>query len=169
MINPAVKLKNFIKEFSRGRFFRHPIHLMLVHFPAALFPMALMLDICSSYFNDKNLSLFSFYTISAGTILGWAAIIFGAIDLLKIPSDKKVFKTALLHGGLNLLWLFTFTILAGIEIQSYPDINFPSAAKIAAEAFAVAGMLYSNFLGGELVLKYDIGKESLRKEDSKWG
>jgi uncharacterized membrane protein len=138
---------------------------MLVHFPSALLPMAVLLDVSSLYFGDRNLSLFSFYCLCAGTLLGWAALIFGSIDLFKISSGKKSFRTALLHGGLNLLWLFIFTISAGIELKNYPEINYPSAVKIFTEFFAIAGMFYSNFLGGELMLKYDIGKDSIRKED----
>jgi len=156
---------NYLKEFLRGRLFGHPAHIMLVHFPIALFPMGAFFDAASFYFNNTNLSLFSFYSITAGAAAGWTALIFGLIDLLKISPENKAFNTALLHGGLNFLWLTVFTIFAGLGLSTYPYIKVPSIGKLAAELSAAAGMLYSNYLGGVLLLKYDIGKEKSRSTD----
>jgi uncharacterized membrane protein len=139
---------------------------MLVHFPIAFFPMGTVIDALSLHFKDPHLSFFSFLLIAAGAVTGWTALIFGAIDLFKISPGGKAFMTGILHGGLNLLWLFVFTILAGIELSIYPHINFPSAGKLIAEFAAAGGMLYSNYLGGVLLLKYNIGKIS-STEDKK--
>ncbi len=138
---------------------------MLVHFPISFFPMGAVLDAASLYFKDSSLSLFSFYSIAAGAAAGWSALIFGAMDLLKISPENKAFNVGLLHGGLNFMWLFIFTVFAVIEFNAYPDINLPSAGKLIAEFFAAAGMIYSNYLGGVLLLKYDIGKEKFRIKD----
>jgi uncharacterized membrane protein len=158
-------LKNILNGLSRGRLFGHPVHIMLVHFPIALFPMGAVLDAASLYFKDPNLSIFSFYSIAAGAVTGWTALIFGAMDLLKISPENKAFSIGLLHGGLNLLWLFIFSISAGIEFSVYPNINLPSTGKLIAEFFAAAGMFYPNYLGGVLLLKYDVGKEKSRITD----
>lgn len=153
-------MKNIFGELLNGRFLGHPIHMMLVHFPVSFYVTVFMLDVSSIYFKHLQFSLFSFYAICFAVMSGWAAAIFGIIDLFKISSEDKSFKTALLHGGLNLTWISVFTVIAGIELKNYPDIAYPSSGKIIAEFIAAAGMLYSNFLGGELVLKHDIGKKS---------
>jgi uncharacterized membrane protein len=132
--------------------------MMLVHFPASLYIAVFLLDACSLYFEDIQLALFSFYAICFAVASGWTAVFFGIIDLLKISSEDKSFRTALIHGGLNLTWISAFTVIAGLELKNYPEIIFPSTGKIVTEFIAVSGMLYSNFLGGELVLKYDVGK-----------
>jgi len=78
--------------------------------------------------------------------------------LLKISSDNEAFNKALLHGGLNFLWLTIFSVLTGLEIKSYPMIEY-SQVKLLLKIFVVTGLIFSNYLGGELVLKYGIGKK----------
>lgn len=137
----------------------HPVHIMLVHFPIAFFPMSAVLDLLSAIYSNSALSLFSFYSSSAGAILGTFAMIFGAIDLIKIQPKEKHFNAALIHGGLNFLWVIIFGAIAGINFKNYPEINIAGNAQVIIEFLSVAGMIYSNFLGGELVLKYGMGKK----------
>lgn len=132
--------------------------MMLIHFPSALFPASLIADFTAIIFNDNIFFIFSFYAAAAGVIFGFAALIFGVIDLLKLPSASRVFNVALLHGGLNFLWLTVFSILAGMDIKYYPDIEH-STLNLTIKTFVVSGLIFSNYLGGELVLKYGIGKK----------
>ncbi|MEO8399827.1 MAG: DUF2231 domain-containing protein [Ignavibacteriaceae bacterium] len=152
-----------IKGIFKGRFLGHPIHLMIVHFPIAFFPMSAVLDLFSFFYEDKNLALFSFYAESAGVIFGWLALIFGTVDLLKISSKEKAFSVALIHGSLNLTWLIVFTVIAGIQIKFFPPIPVPGITVIVIKFIVVAGILFSNFLGGELLFKYEV----VKKESSK--
>ncbi len=139
----------------------HPVHVMLVHFPIAFFPMSAVLDLLSVIYSNSALSLFSFYSALAGVILGTAAMIFGIIDLIKIPPKEKHFNIALLHGGLNFLWVIIFAAIVLMNFKNYPEINIAGNFQVAIELLAAAGMIYSNFLGGELVLKYGMGKKEL--------
>jgi len=150
---------NFISEFLRGRIFGHPVHMMLVHFPTAFFPMSVILDITSVYSRDDSLAVFSFYSLAAGAIMGWLALTFGAVELLKINPRSNLFVKAITHGGLNLIWMLIFSVISWNGLKDYPNINFPSTGEIIIKISALCGMLYSNFLGGELVLKYDVGKQ----------
>ena len=150
---------SLIKNLTGGRLFGHPIHMMLVHFPAALFPVSAALSIVSFYFINQTISLMNFYIICIGAFWGWIALLYGIIDLLKIKEESKPFKVALVHGGLNTLWLMFFTVLAGIQFKTYPDISVPSLAEVLCSVVVVLGMLYSNFLGGELVLRFQIAKK----------
>jgi uncharacterized membrane protein len=142
--------------------------MMLVHFPSALFPVSLLADFIAIYSGDNSFYTFSFYALAAGTGFGWIALVFGLIDLLKISSDHKAFNKALLHGGLNFLWLITFSVLTGLKLKSYPAIEF-SLSEIIIKSIVVSGLIFSNFLGGELVLRFGIGKlpNSSNKDASK--
>jgi len=148
-----------IKDTTHGKLFGHPIHMMLVHFPAALFPVSAALSVAAYYFNNPSVSLMNFYILCIGTIMGWLALIFGVIELMKIRDNTKPFTTALIHGGLNTLWLMFFSALAGAQFKCYPGIHVPTLSIVICEVIVVIGMLYSNFLGGELVLKYQVAKK----------
>ena len=148
-----------LNDILKGRLFGHPIHMMLVHFPAALFPISAALSFVSYFLNDKILSLFNFYIICIGTAIGWVALIFGVNDLVKINELKLPFKVALIHGGLDILWLSVFSTIAGVQFKYYPQIPTPSLIEVLIEIVVVSAMIYSNYLGGELVLKYGVGKK----------
>lgn len=148
---------NFFSNILKGRFFGHPVHIMLIHFPSAFLPMSTLLDFLSYTNNENTLALFGFYSGMAGSATGIIAALFGAGDLIKISPEKKEFKIALLHGGLNILWISIFSVLVGIQINYYPLIPLPSLSIILIKFIIITGMFFSNFLGGELLLKYGIG------------
>jgi uncharacterized membrane protein len=148
----------FIRSLINGRLFGHPVHMMLVHFPSALLPFSAVLALLAFIRNDDVLALFNFYVLSVGTVIGWMAIIFGIIDLVKLQENKDAFKTGLIHGGLNTLWISVFSVIGGIQIKYYPLIPVPSIAIVVIEAAVFLSMLYSNHLGGRLVLKFGAGR-----------
>jgi uncharacterized membrane protein len=150
-----------LKNILRGRLFGHPIHMMMNHFPAALFPMSAALLIAAYFYGSTIFSLFNFYIICTGTVLGWITLIFGVIDLLKIQEIKEPFKVALIHGSLNTLWLSIFSVIMGVQFKYYPQIPVPSLIEVLIETVVVLAMVYSNYLGAELVLKYGIGKKNI--------
>jgi uncharacterized membrane protein len=150
---------NNLNNILKGKLFGHPIHMMLVHFPAALFPLSAAFALISFLLHNSELALFNFYIICSGSGMGWLALIFGVIELLQIQEMKAPFKIALIHGGLNSLWVSVFTILAGAQFKFYPIIPLPSLTQVIIEIVVVLMMLYSNFLGGELVLKHGVGKK----------
>jgi uncharacterized membrane protein len=149
-------ITKFIIDLTKGRFLGHPVHTMLIHFPAALFIFSAIADVLSLYFGNSSISYTAFLTGITGAILGWAAAIFGLIDLLKIDSKSNAFKIALWHGGLNLLWLSVFSVLTGSQIANYPLINIPGISFIIIKLIVVIGLLVSNFLGGQLIYKYKV-------------
>jgi len=135
--------------------------MMLVHFPAALFPVSAVFSLLSNVRYDPELALFNFYIICSGALVGWAALIFGIIDLIKIQGTDKRFMIGIIHGSLNILWLSFFSVLAGIQLKYYPSVPVPSLPIVLVEIFVVSSMIYSNHLGGELVLKYGAGRDMI--------
>ncbi len=132
--------------------------MMLVHFPSALFPVSLIADLAAIIYGEHTFYTFAFYSAVAGIAFGWLALLFGVIDLLRIPPEHSAFYIALIHGGLNFFWLILFSIVIGMEIKTYPETGY-SSMKLIVKLAAVTGLLFSNFLGGELVLKFGIGKK----------
>ena len=147
-------------DVLKGKVFGHPVHMMLVHFPAALFPFSAAVSLAALIYSSSELALFNFYIICTGTVMGWLALVFGLIELMQILNEKRTIKTVLMHGGLNTLWLCIFTVIAGVQLKYYPGIPVPSVTQVITELIVVSVMIYSNYLGGELVLKYGIGKKT---------
>jgi len=151
-------LKRLIEDLLKGKLFGHPVHMMLVHFPSALLPVSLIADFAAIFYGENNFYLFAFYSAVVGTAFGWLALLFGVIDLLSIPPEHSAFNKALIHGGLNFFWLILFSVYTVMEIKTYPEIGY-SSLKLIVKIAVVTGLLFSNFLGGELVLKFGIGKK----------
>jgi uncharacterized membrane protein len=148
---------SFIKNLLKGRFFDHPLHVILIHFPIALLPLCAALDFYA-YLNDDNyFAGLGFYSGLLGTASGLIAAIFGAMDLIRIKDDAKVFSKALLHGGLNILILSVFGIIIGVRFNNYPAIEPVNIFILVFEIVSVGALLYSGYLGGDLVISHGIG------------
>jgi uncharacterized membrane protein len=149
-------IARFIISLSKGRLLGHPVHSMLIHFPAALFFFSALTDVISFYYKASPYAFSSFLSGIAGTAFGWIAAIFGIIDLLKISPQSKAFNVALIHGGLNLLWLSLFSVLVGLQLKFYPFIELPALSVIIIKIGIITGMIVSNYLGGQLIYKYKV-------------
>lgn len=141
----------------QGRLFGHPIHAMLVHFPSAFFPAALLFSILSYYFHDPLFAKVEFYMLGLGVFFGVLAVCFGAIDYIKIPSSHAGWQKATWHASLNVLWLIVLGTILGVEAKSYPDLPIPSITHCIVLLVTVLGLIFSNYLGGELVFHHKIG------------
>ena len=81
-------MNNALKDILKGKAMGHPVHIMLVHFPVAFFPMSAVLDLLSIIYSNSALSLFSFYSSAAGVIFGIIAIILGIMFFFNIIKSK---------------------------------------------------------------------------------
>lgn len=148
-----------IKQLFNGRFLGHPIHLMLIHFPIAFLLLSAVLDLISLIQRSNYFSELGFYSSVIGIAAGLFAAIFGIIDLLKIKNDPALLGKALTHGGLNVLWIMIFAVIAGIQFKDFPNFEISSFTVVLIKLFCVIGILFSNYLGGQLIFKYDILKK----------
>lgn len=154
----------FFAQLLRARIAGHPLHSMLVHFPSALFPMSLIFDIISVVMQNQCLACAAFYCIGGGLLLGLAAACAGAIDYSHLPSTNPAWNKASLHALLNVLWIILFAIIFGLKSKSYPNIALASPIEIIISAIGVIGLIYSNYLGGDLVFRHQLGFD---KQDQK--
>ena len=143
------------------KLFGHPIHLMLVHFPVALFPFEFVCAFLALYMGDKVFVNTSFYAMMGGVILGWLAITFGALDLISIFKDKpNAVKTALSHSIINTCVIIVYTVLAYSQYKNYPSLKMDSVTILIVKAGIINLMFLGNYFGGSLILKYKVAVEN---------
>ena len=139
----------------------HPIHVMLIHFPSALFPMELVCYFIYYFTGQLSFANAAFYAMAGGVGLGWLAVCFGAFDLIKISPDRtEVMKKALIHGGINITVVIIYTIFFYSLYKNYPVLPSASLGLVIVKALVIVGMITGNFLGGSLVLKDRVGAEN---------
>jgi uncharacterized membrane protein len=138
---------------------KHPLHLMLIHFPTALLPMDLVLSYLFYRTGTESYGSAAFYCLLGGTALGLLSGITGFIDLILIK-DRTAMAAALVHGGINLTAILVFSVFAYKSWNMYPQIQTPTIAILSIKLATVIFMLIGNYLGGRLILKHHIAIES---------
>ena len=136
------------------KIFGHPVHLMLVHFPSALFPMDLICSLAANYVLTDQLVNTSAFAMLGGTAFGWLAAITGMFDLIGVSRNKPAsVKKALIHGSINSVVLIGYTLLSLIFIKNLPEFIKDSGTVLTIKIFLVLLLIVGNFIGGSLVLE----------------
>ena len=133
-------------------FLGHPVHVMVIHFPVALWPAHFALHVCGHLLPAGVSAIGGFWLLAAGTLLGWFAAGCGALDLAAIwntPDDPRR-RPAAIHACINGSVLAGFTALAAVEAAHYPAIEH-HAVFLAVEAVLLLAMLAGNHFGGDIV------------------
>jgi uncharacterized membrane protein len=136
-----------LHDLLRGKLFGHPIHVMLVHFPAALLPLAAALD-ALSLFAGLGPYLDSKVLLWPGIAFGYLAALFGVWDLARLKSASKEMSVALVHGGVNACAVGGFTWALFV-----PDARLRCYIEIGCTIL----MLVGNKFGGDLIFQFGIG------------
>lgn len=142
---------------------KHPLHLMLVHFPVALLPMDLFCSIIAIETGDKTFLFAGYYALIGAVAFGWLAVITGTVDLITWKStdakeDQKVIAKGVVHGGIQIIVIMIYSGLAFLE--NYPYLEYPSTGVVVTKVVLVVSMFTGNYFGGELVLKHLIRKNN---------
>jgi uncharacterized membrane protein len=139
----------------------HPVHVMLIHFPSALFPMDFVCSGIQYYTHNRSFTEASFYAMVGGVLLGYLVIIFGIFDLLNVVEKKpKSVKKALIHGGINTLVVIVYTVLAFIQYKHYPLLMPDGIRTLITKVIIISFMIIGNYIGGSLILKDKIAVEN---------
>jgi uncharacterized membrane protein len=142
------------------KIFGHPMHVMLIHFPAALFPMDFTCSIIGYFTNEFSFTQASFYAMAGGVILGGGAIVTGTFDLLNVINENpSAVKKALFHGGINSMVVIIYFVLAYIAFKRYPHLEPDGIAQLILKGGLITFLILGNYLGGSLILKDKIGVE----------
>lgn len=146
------------------KIFGHPVHLMLVHFPSALFPLEFALLLAGSYTQNPHLPYAAFYVLGAGVSAGWLAMLTGITDMARVrPADPGVVMKAVIHGAVNTTVLLFYSTWFWTALLYYPQHEIPGMAELFIRGGLVVLLSGGNYLGASLVLKDGIGTESIRK------
>ncbi len=150
-------MNKFLRDLARARFLGHPIHVMLIHFPAALFPFGFLMDVLAVFVRNETFAAAACYSYAGGVVLGCLAALFGAIDYFRIPAEEPAWKIASLHALLNGIWIGAFAFICGVRLTQFPDFAQATMGQLVTVAVCVLGMAVSNHLGGELVFRFGLG------------
>lgn len=109
------------------------------------------------YLGDNTFVFASFYAMTGGVILGWAAVTFGSLELLRVYKDNpRAINTAIIHGSINSCVVIVYTVIAYSRYKSFPVFEPDGIALLALKAGIVHAMFLGNYFGGNLVLKYKV-------------
>ena len=138
----------------------HPVHIMLIHFPSALFPMDFACSILAFYTGNTSFVEASFFALAGGVLIGCLAIATGAFDLIGVAEEKPLaLNKALIHGGINLTVVIAYSVLAFQAYKAFPDLQPDDITRLIIKGTLVTLMIGGNYLGGSLILKYRVGLE----------
>ena len=130
----------------------HPVHVMLIHFPVALWPAHAALHIFDQHLPAGAAAVAGFWCLAVGTVTGWLAAVCGASDLFAWPPNPEParWRAACWHLALNGTVLTGYTLLAALEWSRYPAIA-PGRGLLGFELVLLATLGVGNFFGGEIV------------------
>src|SRR5687767_8240360 len=140
-----------IKAILQGRALGHPLHPLLIHFPIALFSLALVLDLASFARDDgTHLVKCAFVSLCAGIITALLAAVAGLADYANIRADHPAKKTATWHMLLNIAAVLLYAISVALRWGSLEADHTPALAFVIS-LIASAILTVSGYLGGHLV------------------
>jgi nitrite reductase/ring-hydroxylating ferredoxin subunit/uncharacterized membrane protein len=146
-----------VKAFLQGKFFGHPLHPALVHFPIGLFVLSLILDI-ASYLWATSIDLFlaAYYAMLFGIIGAALAAFAGLADWADIRLDHPAKKTATIHMVLNLTAVGLFVINLFLRAGQL-DLAVTPLLNLLLSLVGVGIILVSGYLGGTMIYDNGIG------------
>lgn len=143
---------------SRFHLAGHPVHVMLVDFPIALFSAALLFDLTCVATGDGSWCRAALYDAVLGYALALAAVATGAVDLfLVIPAHRRSYQAAATHALFAVAALLLYGAGLAIRYAGLARAEAASPALIALSAVGVALLWAAAWYGGELVFRYGIG------------
>ncbi len=139
----------------KGRLGNHRFHMMLVHFPGALYPFTLLLDILWWITENPEFGFAARYSLIGAISMGVVAMIYGINDLVQIDPKSRAWKIAGIHALLNACWFVAYSSLLFYRMKHH-DFSM-GWSYLSIMSLTTAGLFYSNYLGAELVINHKVG------------
>lgn len=133
------------------RLFGHPIHVMLVHFPVALWPAHAALHAFGARLPEGT-PLVAFWLLVVATAVAWLAVICGVVDLMALAAgpETAAFRSGLVHAAINGTVTLAFTVILALENAAYPNIHH-GRAFLVTEVSVLILLFVGNYFGGAMV------------------
>jgi uncharacterized membrane protein len=148
-----------MKQRRKLRFFGHPVHPVVTHFPMALLPVSFLGDLIGIWTDASFWWSFSFYNLAIGLVLSIPALITGMIDFMAIPQEGAADRVAMRHMTIIItaitLYTVSFFIRFGVEIPS----GWRVISSVSLSLLGLIFLLIGGWLGGQLVYRYGVGSE----------
>ncbi|MDT7948850.1 MAG: DUF2231 domain-containing protein [Thermoflexus sp.] len=142
-----------IREVLQGKPLGHPSHALFIHFPAGLWPAALVFDLLSWIHPEPALVRAALYNILLGLGLALPAIFTGLLDFLPtVPGSRKRrlgWWHLLVQGSATGL----FALSLGLRIPD-PETGRTPVLPLVLAGLGTGLLLLGNYLGGELVYRH---------------
>ena len=145
---------------------KHPLHPMLVTIPIGAFLLTLIGDLAYAGTNNTFWYSFSTWTMGIGIIGGLLAAIPGLIDYLTVVPKGLAKRQATLHMVLNVSIVALFAINLGLRLFSTASTGTNWWLSLTLTIIGNATLLFSGWLGGELVYRHRIGVEERGQEEA---
>lgn len=139
---------------SRVKIFGHPIHPMLIVFPAGSFTAAVIFDILYLIFRNQTFAAVSFYIIALGVIGGLLAAVFGFIDWSALPNNSRAKSIGLWHGLGNFIIVVLFAASWLLRRGSADFV--PGGLALVLSFAGIVLALVTLWIGGELVYRLGV-------------
>lgn len=140
---------------------RHPLHPMLIPLPIAGFVFALAGDIAYVATGTPFWYSFGLWCMAFGVVTALVAAIPGFIDYFTIASrsSPEIRSHARLHMVINLSVVGLFALNLALRVFYDASVAPLLGWAIGLTVLGNALLLYSGWLGGELVYRHRIGVE----------
>ena len=140
---------------SRAKVAGHAAHPMLIPFPLALLPAAIVFDALYLVTRDERFAAAAYWNLAGSVAGGLVAGSFGLVDWLAIPPKTRAKRVGLWHGAGNVAIL---GVAAGSALvrRARPGYR-PTGTALVATALAGAASAVTGWLGGELVERLGVG------------
>jgi uncharacterized membrane protein len=138
---------------------KHPLHPMLVPIPIACFLLTLIGDLAYTGTNNTFWYSFSTWTMGIGIIGGLLAAIPGLMDYFKVVPEGEAKRQASTHMVLNLGIVSLFVINLLVRLYTTASVGANWWLSLTLTIVANLALLYSGWLGGELVYRHRLGVE----------
>ena len=134
----------------------HELHPSLIHFPLALLPVSIGADLLGRLTGSESLLDLGRKTMPLAAASGLVAGVAGLMAQTEVKAEGKAMDLLKTHRTLN---LGLVAIAGAMAVQRARDEK-PSAAYIGLGLAGIAAMMYSAYLGGDMVYRDGVGIEA---------
>lgn len=145
---------------------KHPLHPMLVTIPIGAFLLTLIGDLAYAGTHNPFWHGFSMWTMGIGIIGGLLAAVPGLIDYLTVVPAGEAKRQATTHMILNVSIVGLFIINLAIRYYAGATSGAPWGWALALTIVGNLALLYSGWLGGELVYRHRLGVEERGQQET---
>jgi uncharacterized membrane protein len=139
---------------SRAAIFGHPIHPMLVPFPIAFLPGALVTDIVFQQTGNAFWAEASFWLLCAGIATALLAAVFGLIDFASLR-PARAHGAGWIHALGNVAAVALSAVNLWLRFGDPRDAIMPVGMVLSAAVALLLGV--TGWYGGELAYRHRIG------------